>query len=79
VAALLAFLEAGHTATTGAFRSHVGRLARFLESLALDAGERCLVEKALALLTGGTVPQGKWPAAARAKSGDWKAVRTALG
>jgi Ca-activated chloride channel homolog len=80
VAALLAFLAAGHTATSGAFRSHVARLAGFLGSLAgLAAEEQRLVDKALALLYGAAVPQGDWPAAARSKSGVWKAIRAALG
>jgi Ca-activated chloride channel family protein len=78
IAALLAFIAGGHTATAGAFRSHVARLVRYLE-LAQGLGEeqQALAAKAVACATAGNCPAGDWLATAR--SGDWTAIRSSLG
>src|ERR1017187_166915 len=70
VVALLAFLEHGHTPSSGAFRSHVARLVSFLESLAgLDTGKRRLVDLALAAARKGQAPAGHWGALAKGLAG----------
>ena len=59
--ALLAFLAHGHTPTAGAFRSHVARLAKFLESLTgLEADKRKLADTVLAAVRSGQAPEGDW-------------------
>jgi Ca-activated chloride channel family protein len=61
IAALLAFLHAGHTATSGAFRLHVARLVAFLRALHPTSDkERLVIEKALAAAAAGRGPRGHW-------------------
>ena len=60
VALLLAFVAAGHTLTTGAFRSHVARLVQYLTSL-----NRKIFDVAIQAARTGNVPPGDWLAAAR--------------
>ena len=76
VAALLAFLAAGHTATAGVFRSHVARLAEFLGSArGLPEQETRVVERALdAALRGTTIP-GPWIAIARGVPSAWSRIQ----
>ena len=46
--AVLKFVEAGHTVTSGAFRTHVGRLVAFLKALTgLRAKDQELVDRAI--------------------------------
>ncbi len=63
VAALLAFVSAGHTLTSGVFRSHVARLVEYLNSTKVP--DRTAVELALAAARSGKVPPGDWLAIAR--------------
>ena len=76
--ALLCFAAEGHTATAGAFRSHVGRLLTFLESRADDA----LVREALARIRQGAALPGGWADLAKplrqGKSLDARRARRAL-
>jgi Ca-activated chloride channel family protein len=79
VAALLAFLANGHTPASGAFRSHVARLVRFLEAVAgLDAGKRRLVDLTLAAARSGHPPAGDWLRLAQSGGDDWGALAKAL-
>jgi hypothetical protein len=60
--AVLAFLIEGHTTTAGAFRSHVQRLTRFLETSALPLltlQQRRTVNDALAWIKKGSAPPWK--------------------
>jgi hypothetical protein len=59
-ALLLAFVAAGHTLTTGAFRTHVARLVQYLTSL-----NRKLFDVAIQAASTGKVPPGDWLATAR--------------
>jgi hypothetical protein len=80
IAALLAFLAAGHSERSGAFRSHVKRLAAYLRSATgLPGTERSLADCAVALAGGGNVPDADWLAVARAHAIDWAPIRAALG
>jgi hypothetical protein len=63
VAALLAFVSAGHTLTNGAFRSHVARLAEYLKSTKVP--DRTAIDLALAAARSGKVPSGDWLTTAR--------------
>jgi hypothetical protein len=59
--ALLAFVAAGHTATTGAFRSHVSRLVKYLRSVeGLSDAHRKLLAALLDGVERGVAPQGNW-------------------
>ena len=59
--ALLAFLSKGHTATEGAFRSHVAKLVKFLESLTrLASKHQRIVSAVVELAKKGAVPAGDW-------------------
>jgi Ca-activated chloride channel family protein len=79
VAALLAFLANGHTPSNGAFRSHVARLVRFLESLAgLDSEKRRLVDGALAAVRHGQAPSGDWLRLAQSGGDHWGALAKAF-
>ena len=79
VAALLAFLADGHTPSRGAFRSHVARLVRFLESLSkLDASKRRLVERALVAVRNGYAPDGDWQKLAQGGGDCWRALDKAF-
>jgi Ca-activated chloride channel family protein len=60
--AVLAFLIEGHTATDGAFRTHVQRLMHFLETSAfhsLDTQQRRTLNDALGWIKKGTAPPWK--------------------
>jgi len=77
--ALLAFLASGHTPSNGAFRSHVSRLVRFLQSLSgLDAGKRALIEHAIAAVRAGKAPTGDWLRLAQSGGDRWGALAKAF-
>jgi hypothetical protein len=79
LAALLAFLEHGHTPSAGAFRSHVARMVAFLESLrGLDARRRKLVDLALAAARNGQVPPGNWLHLAQSGGDCWEDLEKGL-
>lgn len=73
VAALFAFVAAGHTLTSGAFRSHVARLVKYLKSL-----NREIFDVAIGAAGDGRVPPGDWLAIARAARAPWSLVEKAL-
>jgi hypothetical protein len=76
VAALLAFLAAGHTATAGTFRSHVARLVEFLHSTCgLPENEARVVERVLAAVSRGTPIPGQWIAIARGAPSAWSHIQ----
>jgi len=80
IAALLAFVAAGHTASSGAFRSHVARLVEFLRRASgVPAGEQRVIDRALAAADAGKAPGGGWQALAAAPSANWKEIEKALG
>ncbi|MEO8594466.1 MAG: hypothetical protein ABI759_14205 [Candidatus Solibacter sp.] len=65
--ALLAFLSQGHTPTHGAFRSHVARLVRFLESLSgLSDTRHAIIAAAIEWARKDGRPLADWVAAADA-------------
>lgn len=73
--ALLAFLSQGHTATQGAFRSHVARLVAFLKSLTgLSSHHQAIIDAVLDLARKGAAPDGNWMALARTTGNHWKEV-----
>lgn len=76
IAALLALVSAGNTLTTGAFRSHVARLAEFLK--AASVADRKPIEVALAAALSGKVPPGHWLAIARTPGVPWRKLEKAL-
>ncbi len=77
--ALLAFLANGHTPSSGAFRSHVARLVRFLESVtALHPEKRKLIERALSATRNGPVPPGDWLRLAQSGGDRWGELSMAL-
>lgn len=79
IAALLAFVAEGHTPGTGAFRRHVARIVKFLQSLnpASDREKR-LIERALDAAAAGTAPEGEWLVLADASGTGWAQIREAL-
>ena len=77
VAAVLAFVAAGHTLTGGAFRSHVARLVKFLKSAGgVSAGERALIGRAIEAASSGAAPRGGWLALALAKGATWPRIES---
>lgn len=79
VIALLAFLSQGHTLTSGAFRSHVGRLAAFLETVKSLSSERQKIAAAVIQLTRkGRAPAGEWITLASTPGDHWNAVEQGL-
>jgi len=70
VAAVLAFVAAGHTLASGAFRSHVGRLVDFLRK----ANESTRIEIALNAASTGKVPRGDWLGLARMPGLTWRRI-----
>jgi Ca-activated chloride channel family protein len=80
IAALLAFVAAGHTTTSGAFRSHVARLVEFLKSAAdVSAREKQLIGRVLEAVAAGKAPQGKWQVLSSAPAAPWRELEKALG
>jgi Ca-activated chloride channel homolog len=62
-AAVLAFVAAGHTVSTGAFRTHVARLVAFLKTVP-PGTDRKLIEAAIEAASTGNPPAGNWLAPA---------------
>jgi len=61
IAAVFAFVAAGHTLTRGAFRAHVVRLVNFLRSLSISADSDVrLIQKAIQAASSGKAPAGPW-------------------
>lgn len=79
IAALLAFVAAGHTLTEGAFRLHVTRLAGFLKSLSATSGsESHLIKTAVLAASTGVIPPGQWLVLARDPRTRWQKIEDAL-
>jgi Ca-activated chloride channel family protein len=79
IAAVLAFVAAGHTPTVGAFRSHVARLVEFLKSVSgVSVREKHLIDRALAAVAAGKAPDSNWQALASAPAAPWKELENAL-
>jgi hypothetical protein len=75
VAALLAFVAAGHTLTKGAFRLHVNRLVTFLKEQTLaDPGEKALFQRAIDAASTGDAPPGEWLALVGESCTRWEQV-----
>jgi hypothetical protein len=61
IAAMLAFVASGHTLTSGAFRTHLNRLASFLKSAqGLTDREKKLVQPALEAAAKGSIGGSGW-------------------
>jgi Ca-activated chloride channel family protein len=79
IAAVLAFVAAGHTPAEGAFRSHVGRLVAFLQSMAgVSTREKALIERALQSVAAGIAPPANWQKLASSPAPSWKDLEKAL-
>ena len=76
LAALLAFVSQGHTPTSGAFRSHVARLIKFLQLLK-GFSHQLVVDTLVAKAQKGSAPQGDWLALARSSSNLWPQLEIA--
>ncbi|MEO8596700.1 MAG: hypothetical protein ABI759_25500 [Candidatus Solibacter sp.] len=78
--ALLAFLSQGHTPTHGAFRSHVARLVRFLESLSgLSDTRQATIAAAIEWARKDRRPLADWLAIADAPGDYWGELELELG
>jgi hypothetical protein len=79
ILALLAFVSHGHIEHRGAFRSHVGRLIRFLESpLSLSSERARILAGVLELVRKGIVPPDDWLTMIRNPENAWKEIESAL-
>jgi Ca-activated chloride channel family protein len=79
VIALLAFLSQGHTLATGAFRTHVARLVKFLQSLTgLSSHRQLIVEAVLEMARNGTAPAGEWITLAQTSGVHWNELESVL-
>jgi len=79
VVALLAFLAEGHTSTSGAFRSHVARLVRWLKSVTgVSNREREVIDLAIRAVEASKAPEGKWLELTARADGAWKELERAL-
>lgn len=80
VVALLAFLQQGHTVTSGAFRAHVARLVSFLNSVkGLSGRQQQLVAGVVDLARKGKPPAGEWAALAAASGNHWGEIEKGIG
>ena len=79
--ALLAFVSNGHTAKSGAFRSHVARLISFLKPLIYSMRPERLrvIAAVLARVEKGSVPSGEWLNFMKRPNNRWKQVEAAIG
>ena len=77
VASLLAFVAAGHTLRTGAFRSHVARLVEYLQPLH-EVPDSGLIEVAIQAAGTGEVPLGEWLELARIPHIPWARIEKSL-
>lgn len=79
VAAVLAFVEAGNTVSTGTFRSHVSRLVAFLKSMeGLSRDQQSAVERAIEAASTGRAPGHDWLALARPDRVKWSRIEARL-
>jgi hypothetical protein len=76
VAAIFAFVSEGHTAPSGAFRTHVARLVSFVETI--QGGEQALIDRAVMAAATGIAPAGKWLQLAANSGTTWREVQRAL-
>jgi len=77
--AVLAFLSQGHTPSSGAFRSHVSKLVKFLKSLSgLSARHQQIVKAVVERAEKGKAPGGDWMGPALAAGNHWDALASAL-
>ena len=77
--AVLAFLSKGYSPASGAFRSHVSRLVRFLKSLTgLSSRRQQVVDAVIELAQKGTAPAGEWLRLAHATGNHWKEVERSV-
>jgi hypothetical protein len=69
----------GHTARSGAFRSHVVRLISFLKSVSgLRADRLQLVNSVLELIEEGSLPTGDWVKFAGKPEVEWDEMEAAM-
>jgi Ca-activated chloride channel homolog len=79
IAAVLAFVAAGHTLTGGAFRLHVTRLVGFLKSLKVGSDrEARLIDAALEAASTGKAPAVQWLSLALQPGTRWEDIEAAL-
>jgi len=77
--AVLAFLSQGHTPSSGAFRSHVSKLVKFLKSLSgLSARHQQIVKAVVERAEKGKAPGGDWMGPALAAGNHWDALANAV-
>ncbi len=70
--ALLAFLSDGHTPSSGAFRSHVSKMVKFLKSLAgLSSRQQQWVAAVIGKVEKGQAPGGDWLRLASQRGNHW--------
>jgi hypothetical protein len=77
VAALLAFVTAGHTLTSGAFRLHVARLVEYLKPVR-EVPDRSVIDLAIQAAGTGKVPSGEWLELARTPRIPWTRIEKSL-
>lgn len=76
---MFAFVAAGHTLTSGAFRLHVTRLVGFLQSVSVASELKGrLIERTLNAASTGKGPPRRWVALARESGTSWKQIEEAL-
>ncbi len=74
--ALLAFLSQGHTPSSGAFRSHVTRLVKFLKALGgLSTGHQQLIDAVIERAEKGKAQAGDWLKLAILPGDHWEEMR----
>jgi hypothetical protein len=80
VAVVLAFVAAGHTLGSGAFRTHVARLAGFLKAARGGASDRegTCIDAAVAAASGGKVVANDWLTIADSTGGIWRQIEEGL-
>lgn len=77
--ALLTFLSQGHTPSSGAFRSHVSRLVRFLKGLrGLSAPHQRLVEVVVGKAEKGLAADGDWTRLAQSAGDHWRELEARI-
>ena len=77
--ALLAFLSEGHTPSSGAFRSHVAKLIRFLKSVkGLSTAHQQVVAAVIEQAEKGKAPVGIWLRLAVLPGAHWNKLENAV-
>ena len=81
IVALLAFVSNGHTAKSGAFRSHVERLISLLKPLihSMRPERLRVIAAVLALVEKGSIPSGEWLNFTKKPNNRWKQVEAGIG